>query len=205
MDEGHLSRRSFFRRSSAAVVGAATATGLSAISGRANARGDKSKILASSLASVISVEGDGRLLIRTSTGSRVVEAGKPSGPVAQPDGSVMEIKDPGGPEGYAAGQELVLLEEYAKGQWRILDVQHLYRSIDPGTVTDRTTDTLSTSSETLRLTEESVPRASEDEFDAVPLTEIKKGDTVGGIGFLESESDPSVLRVAQLGARRTGN
>jgi hypothetical protein len=170
-----------------------------------------SPITASSLGTVASVHADGELEIQRVAGSRVVDVADPKaladvlgpGLLAQPEDSTVVLADPVPLAGevWRPGHEVALIEEFADGQWSISDVQRLLRAIGPAALTSRSESILVTREGDLKLEDGSESRGDAEQFSAVPLEEVAAGDTVAGLGYLDS--DGRTIDVLQLGVEQT--
>ena len=207
-----VTRRSLLTAGAATAAGVVGIDAVGGLSGTAAALDVDGPITASSLGTVIRIHADGSLDIRRKADSRVVDqdAAELSTVVGervldQPDESTVRLSDPypSAAETWDDGYEVVLVEEYDQGTWKVTDLQHLYRPFDHAAVLERRDSTLVTDAGELELTKDSQARVDEERgYEAVPLKDIKEGDVVVGLGYLNS--DQSRLIVAQIGTRVSG-
>lgn len=202
-DARRISRRSLFTRTTAVALGA-SATGSAELAAGSEGGGPPT---ASSLGTVEAVHADGSLRVRSERGSRTIEgdAGPDSlaryAPAAVDDASSFDFQ-PGGSQSWAVNDEVVAIETFDEGRWTLSEVQRLYRPINASRIVDRNGDRLETNNGGVQLTDETAARGSADGFEAIPPDELGEGDTVGGIGYLSTESEDCWLTAVQAGGYR---
>lgn len=202
-DARRVNRRSLFKRTTAVALGA-SATGGAELAAGSEGGGPPT---ASSLGTVEAVHADGSVRVRSQSGSRTIESDARPGsaeqfaPRAFADGSSFDVR-PGGSQSWAVNDEVVAIETFADGRWTLSEVQRLYRPINASRVEARNGDRLETTNGGVRLTDDTQARASADGFEAIPIDELDEGDTVGGIGYLSTESEDCWLTAVQAGGYR---